>query len=723
MRLLGGEHRLLGDRRGLSDLGAGVVDFSTPYMTKRGNRVRKLRVAIDIGGTFTDLVAYDEESEQLIVSKCPSTPPLFIDGVMNALEKVSISPGEIVSLKHGSTIATNAIIERQGAKAALLTTKGMRDVLAAGRANRPDLFDSNWDPSPPLVPRRNVLEAAERVDYEGTVMTPLAEDDVRAAARRMKARGIESVAISYLNSFMNSTHELRTRQILEEELGDDVFVCTSAETLPEIREFERTSTVVVNAYLAPVINRYLDALIKRLRDWGYLGEINVTHSGGGMMSAQAARSVPARICQSGPAGGVVGGAVVGKASGVENVITFDMGGTSTDISLVRDGRPSIASEWRVDWNIPILFPAVDVVTIGAGGGTIAWVDAGGSLRSGPQSAGADPGPACFGKGNAQPTTTDAHLYLGHLDSKMFLGGVMTIYPELAEKALEGLAGQLGMTTAEVASGILRIANANINSATHLVSVQRGHDPRDFTLIAGGGAGPLHAVHVARDLGIPRVVVPLSPGLMSALGILHVNLRHDLQRSVLKQTQDLAEEELAAVYDELVDEAQRVLAAEGMPEDRRRVELSIDARYYKQTPYINLALDRIPRTTEDVEAVVKRYEDAYFREFGYVFPRDFASIEFVNARVAAIGLTDEVKLSMSSASGTLAEARRGSRLVYFEEVGDFVSTMLYERARLANGVEFEGPVIIEQADSTVVVPPGAAGGVDEYLNVVISVNGH
>jgi len=684
--------------------------------------MRKLRVAIDIGGTFTDLVAYDEQTEQTLVAKTPSTPPVFIDGVLNVLEKATIRPEEIVYLKHGSTIATNAVIERRGAKVGLVATRGMRDVLAAGRANRPDLFNSNWDPSPPLIQRRNVLEATERVDYEGTVLTALAEEDVREAARKFRARRIESVAVSYLNSFMNPQHEIRTREILQKELGDDVFLCTSVETLPEIREFERTSTVAANAYLAPVVDRYLDALLTRLRTWGYEGEIGVTHSGGGMMSVQLARGVPARILQSGPAGGVIGGLVVGKAAGFENVITLDMGGTSTDLSLVADGKPSIASEWRVDWNIPILFPAVDLVAIGAGGGTIAWVDAGGSLRSGPQSAGADPGPACAGKGNSQATTTDAHLFLGRLDPDRYLGGDVTIYPELAEQAIESLAEQLEMTTAEAAGGILRIANTNMTSATHLISVQRGHDPRDFTLVAGGGAGPLHAVDVARELGIPRVVVPLSPGLTSALGILHVDLRYDLQRSVLKQAKDITDGDLILIYDELVAAAKQVFDVEGIPEGKRVIELSIDARYYGQTPYMNLALDSPPASSEDVEHILARYEETYLREFGYVLPRDFASIEFVNARVAAIGLREEAKLPRDSTPRELQAARIGTRRVYFEDAGDFVEATIYDRHLLGTGVEIEGPAIIEQTDSTVVLPPGVPARLDEYLNIIISLNG-
>lgn len=683
---------------------------------------RKLHVTIDIGGTFTDLVAYDELSEELLLAKAPSTPPLFIDGVMAALAIAGIEPGEIVHFRHGSTIATNAIIERRPVKTGLLTTRGMRDVLGAGRANRPDLFNSNWDPSPPLVPRRHVLEATERVDYEGTVLKELSEEDVRAAARTFAARGIEAVAVAYLNSFMNPENEIRSREILQEELPQGVYVYTSAETLPEIREFERTSTTVASAYLAPIVNSYLDALVNRLRDWGYEGEVGVTHSGGGMLSTRAARSVPARICQSGPAGGVVGGLVTGRASGYDNVITFDMGGTSADLSLVVDGKPSLVSEWRVDWNIPILFPAIDLVTIGAGGGTIAWVDDGGSLRSGPQSAGADPGPACFGKGSMLATTTDAHLVLGRLSPDRPLGGSIHLQPDLAAKALQEIGEKLDMSVMEVAHGILRIANTNMTMATHLISVQRGHDPRDFTLVAGGGAGPLHGVDIARELGIPRVVVPRSPGLTSALGILHVVVRNDFQRPILKQRSQLGNGELAGAFEQLLATAASWFEAEQVPAEHRRTELSVDARYYGQTSYMNLPIQGLPSGDAEIEDIVLRFEDRCRKEFGYVLPRDFADVEFVNARVAAIGGGEEAKLPTDNARGTADQAKIGERMVYFEEVGGMTSAGIYERDLLRSGVELVGPAVVEQLDSTVVLPPGATARVDDFLHIVIDVNG-
>jgi len=682
--------------------------------------MRRLRVAIDIGGTFTDLVAHDEDGGELVTVKTPSTPPTFIDGVIGALEKAHITPGEVATLKHGSTIATNAIIERRGAKTGMVTTRGFRDVLAAGRANRPDLFNSNWDPSPPLVKRRHILEARERVDYEGTVLEELNEDDVREAARKFKLRGIESVAVAYINSFMRPEHEQRSKEILLEELGDSAFVCTSSEILPEIREFERTSTVAANAYLMPVIESYIDKLVSALRDWGYEGEVYVTHSGGGVVTARAARGVPARICHSGPAGGVVGGALVGGLAGFDNVITFDMGGTSADLALVADGEPTLAPEWRVDWNIPILFPAIDLVAIGAGGGTIAWVDTGGSLRAGPESAGADPGPACFGNGNVEPTITDAHLYLGRLNPESYLGGDLEIRPELAEQAIEKLAAELDLSAPETASGILRIANANMTSATHLISVERGHDPRDFALVAGGGAGPLHAVDIARELRIPQVVVPPTPGVTSALGILQVDLRHDLLAPVLKQVKQIELGELAATFDRLRAEANEILDAEEIPADRRSTELSVDARYYGQTPYMNLRLEDAPTSDEALAALVAEYRERYEAEYGYQLPEDVATVEIVNARVAAIGLTDDVELPRSKGRGEADAARKGSRGVYFDETGDFTETPIYDRARLDSGAAISGPAVIEQPDTTVLVPPGASARVDSYLNIVIDV---
>jgi N-methylhydantoinase A len=411
--------------------------------------------------------------------------------------------------------------------------------------------------------------------------------------------------------------------------------------------------------------------------------------------------------------------IVGRSAGFDSVITFDMGGTSADLSLVDHGKPSLASEWRVDWNIPILFPAIDLVAIGAGGGTIAWVDAGGSLRVGPHSAGAVPGPAALDQGNEEPTITDAHLYLGRLNAERYLGGDVTIRPDLAERAIAGLAEKLGMSEAEAASGIIRIANANMTEATHLISVERGYDPRDFALVSGGGAGSLHAVEIARDLGIPHVVVPPTPGVTSALGILQVDLRHDILRSVLTQTHVLDPANLKRVFDELQEEALQILEQESIPEDRRQIEMSLDVRYYGQTPYMNLVIDEVPSTPEAVQKVVERYADAYESEFGYRLDAEIASFEFVNVRAAAIGVTDSADVERPAPTGG-AEPRE-TRPVYFDDSADFVDTPIYDRDALGADATLEGPAIIEQMDTTVLIPPGARARVDADLNVVIDVH--
>jgi N-methylhydantoinase A len=518
---------------------------------------------------------------------------------------------------------------------------------------------------------------------------------------------------------MNSAHESRAKEILQGELGDSVRVCASSEILPEIREFERTSTTAANAYLMPVIETYLERLERALAEWGYGGPILVTHSGGGVITARSARRVPARICNSGPAGGVVGGITVAQSAGYENAITFDMGGTSADLALAEGAKPALASEWRVDWNIPILFPAIDLVAIGAGGGTIAWVDVGGSLRVGPHSAGADPGPVALGRGNTQPTITDAHIVLGRLNPDRYLGGGVELHPDLAQRAIDELAVKLGMSEAEAASGILRIGNANMTAATHLISVQRGHDPRDFVLVAGGGAGPLHAVDIARELGIPIVIVPPTPGVTSALGILQVDLRHDIMRSVLARTSQIDPVDLGRVFKELQDEAEEILDGEQIRADRRRVEISIDVRYYGQTPYLNLPLDEAPGSRAAIDRLAEAYADQYEREFGYRLDAGIATVEIVNARAAAVGISEPAEITLGSPEAQDATPY-GTRAVYFDEVGDFSETPVYDRGQLPAGCSIGGPAIVEQMDTTVLLPPNSRARVDDRLNLVIDV---
>jgi N-methylhydantoinase A len=640
--------------------------------------------------------------------------------VINALTRAGLRPADVALFKHGSTIATNAIIQRTGARTALVTTKGFRDVLPAARAARVDLYDSDWDPSPSLVPRRHILTVPERLDYEGTVLVALDEEAVRHAGRLIRRRGLESVAVSFLHSYVNPAHERRARELLEEACPG-VFIYVSSETIPEVREFERTSTTVVNAYLGPIVERYLADLTERLRQWGYAGQVLVTHSGGGLMTGEAARRLPARICQSGPAGGVMGAARLGRLAGFPNLITLDIGGTSADMALIHRGEPRVANEWRVEFNIPITFPAVDLIAIGAGGGSIASVDAGGLLRSGPQSAGAVPGPACYGLGGTAPTTTDANVVLGRLSPAMFLGGEMTVRPELARAAIEEqVARHFGFSVEEAAMSILRVTNAGMMHAVRLISVQRGHDPRDFALLAFGGAGPLHAAELARELDIPTVVVPRLPGCMAALGVLDVDLRHDYVRPLFQRERSVHVARVQAAFDAMEAEARADLLREGAAPDAMHLRRTADLRYYGQiSASVSVPVRPGPLDAAAIAELIESFLEHYRREYGYVMPRHLAEVEIVNGRVSAQGLRHRHEPAPEAPGGTAAAALRGHRPVYFQDTG-FVPAAVYDRAALRCGATFEGPAIVEQWDSTTVVPPGDTVEVDAYANLLIRV---
>ena len=677
-------------------------------------------VAVDIGGTFSDLVCLDTATGEIRNAKVPSTPPTFIDGVINALDKVGIDPGSMTVFKHGSTIATNAIIQRRGAKTALVTTEGFRDVLGAARADRTDHFDLSSVERPPLVPRRDVLTVRERVDYEGATIEPLDEASVTRAIDLLRKRGIEAVSVVFLNSFMNNDHEYRVLRAIREALPD-VYACCSYDILPELKEFERTSTTVVNAYLGPIVDRYLSSLTERLADWGFREQTMIIHSGGGVMSLDAARRLPARTCMSGPAGGAVGAAYIGSLAGFPNLISFDMGGTSCDVALIADGQPGTQAGWKIEHKVPVQFPAVDVETIGAGGGTIAWIDRASTLRSGPQSAGASPGPAAYGTGGEEPTNTDANLVLGRLDADNFLGGEFKLRTELAREAIQTrVAAPLGMTVEDAAEGILRVSNENMVEALRLISVERGNDPRDYALIAFGGAGPVHAAHCAAEMSIPTVIVPRSPGLASAFGQLRVEIRDDTQRPLLTKHSDMGPSRLESVFSELEDQARRLLSQEGVGVEQTELQRSVDVKYYPQTSYINL---RVPPGVID-QAVVDRLVDSFLarheEEFGYSVGLELTSVEFVNARLTALAPAPVGELVADTRTSDAALAVVDTREVHFAEAGGWLRTNVYDRSKLFHRAAFAGPAIVQEVDSTTIVPPRARVHVDPYRNLIIDV---
>lgn len=677
-------------------------------------------VAVDIGGTFSDLVCLDRDTGEIRNAKVPSTPPTFIDGVINALDKIGIAPAELAVFKHGSTIATNAIIQRRGARTALVTTEGFRDILAAARADRTDHFDLSSVDRPPLVPRRDVVGVRERTDYEGTAVVPLDVQSLDRAVALLKRRDVEAVAVVYLNSFMNPEHEYRTVEAIRQALPD-AYVCCSYDILPELKEFERTSTTVVNAYLGPIIDRYLSTLTARLADWGFTNETFIIHSGGGVMSLEAARRLPARTCMSGPAGGAVGAGYIGRLAGLPNLLSFDMGGTSCDVALINDGEPSHQLGWKIEHKVPVQFPAVDVGTIGAGGGTIAWIDKAGALRSGPQSAGAHPGPAAYAMGGEDPTNTDANLVLGRLNPAKFLGGDFPLDVDLARTAIQTkLAGPLGLSLEDAAEGMLRVSNANMVNAARLISVERGYDPRDYALMGFGGAGPVHAAHCASELSIPTVLIPRNPGLASAFGQLRVEIRDDTQRPLLTKHADMTPALLQKALGELEQQATELLLSEGIAKGDIRLQRSVDLKYYPQTSYLNVSVPDGSLDEGIVDTLVQEFLRRHADEFGYSVGLEFTSVEFVNARLTALGPAPVGELRREPTSGTAEDAQEGTRQVYFSEGGGWVDTAVYERERLHDGAEFTGPAIVEEVDSTTVVPPGAKVRVDAYGNLLIDV---
>ena len=677
-------------------------------------------VAVDIGGTFSDLVCLDRETGEIRNAKVPSTPPTFIDGVVDALDKAQVPPAEMVVFKHGSTIATNAIIQRKGARTALVTTEGFRDVLLAGRADRTDHFDLSSLESPPLVPRRDILGVRERVDATGNPVVDLDRGSVERAVELLCKRGVDAVAVVFLNSFMNPEHEQQTLQAIVEALPD-AYACCSYDILPELKEFERTSTTVANAYIGPIVDRYLSSLTDRLEQWGFRNQTFIIHSGGGVMSLEAARRLPARTCMSGPAGGAVGAAYIGSLAGFENVLGFDMGGTSCDLAVISDGQPEHHAGWKIEHKIPVQFPAIDVSTIGAGGGTIAWIDRAGTLRSGPQSAGANPGPAAYGTGGTEPTNTDANLVLGRLNPATFLGGDLKIDVELAREAIETIAEPLGLSVEDAAEGILRVSNANMVDAARLITVERGRDPRDYALMAFGGAGPVHAAHCASELDIPYVVVPRNPGLASAFGQLRVEIRDDYQRAILKRHSEITTELLERAFAAMEEQARETLTREGLSALEISLERSVDLKYYPQTTYLNFTVPGDGAvSTETIDRLVDLFLERHEQEFGYSVPLEFTSVEFVNARLTATGPAPIGELPQDLEEGTAEDAVVDTRPVHFAEAGGWTDTVVYDRERLRRGARFTGPAIVEQADSTTVVPPGGEVEVDGYRNLIVDV---
>jgi N-methylhydantoinase A len=682
------------------------------------------RVGVDSGGTFTDICLFDETDGRVEIWKVASTPDDpsrgIAGGVEEALRRAGANggarPGAAVAyFGHGTTVATNALIEQRGVKTGLVTTAGFRDLLEIRRQKRPDLYDFFADKPPTLVPRDLRIEVAERLRHTGEIETPLDQAAVRDAARTLRAAGVGAVAVAFLYSFVRPEHEDAAKRILQEELPD-AFICLSHEIAPEFREFERLSTAVVNAYLGPVMKRYIDRLGGRLADLGMTAAPHMTQSNGGVIGFAAAAAMPVRTVLSGPSTGVVGAQAVGKAAGFADLITFDMGGTSTDVALLKDGEARLASEATVH-GYPLKAPMLDIHTVGAGGGSIAYVDAGGLLKVGPRSAGADPGPVCYGRGNAEPTVTDANIVLQTLNPTHLLGGRMAVRQDLARAAIDTLARKVGLSAMQTAQGIVSVVTANMARAIRVISVQRGHDPRDYTLVAFGGAGPLHAARLARELDIARVLVPRSPGILCAMGLLLTDLRADFAATRLLPLVPHVVGDIEAAFATLDARAAAWFAHEHIGADARRTVRTADMRYAGQNYELAVPLPAGPITARTLDELAQGFAEAHRRMYGFVAEDE--PVQLVTFRVEATGRVAKATLEQAAMSGADASgAIRERRAVWIAEENGNVPCPVYARDRLKPGNRFLGPAIVEQMDATTLVLPGMTARVDSYLNLIL-----
>ena len=676
-----------------------------------------MRVATDIGGTFTDLVAVDDKG-RTVLAKSHTTPPNFEEGVINVMKKSGIQPEEITDFIHGTTTIINALTERKGAKTGLITTKGFRDVLEIARCNRPDLFNMVFAKPRPFIPRYLRKEVRGRVNFEGKILTELEEEDIRAAVEFFKKEEVEAIAVCYINSYANDIHERRTVELIR-ELWPEVFVTTSVEVTREWREYERTSTAALNSYVMPVASSYIDRLDGRIKEIGCDAKEYIMQSNGGTTTFEQAKRTPINMVESGPVAGVYGSAILGKVIGEKNIIAFDVGGTTAKCSLIDGGEVKVTTEYRIERTesyagYPIMAPVVDIVEIGNGGGSIAWIDEAGSLKVGPQSAGALPGPVAYGIGGTEPTTTDACLVTGRLSPENFDNEVDL---DAVKAAIQEKVGDaFGMNVEEAAMSILRVAEANMFNALKLISVRRGYDPRDFTMVAFGGGGPMHCAYLAKELNIRKVVVPIAAPVFSAWGMLMTDVRHDYIQTNIRRMNEVSSEELNQMWDGLLREAHEQFAKEGVDKDQIIFHFIADMRYMGQEHTVKVKVPPVPWTDEVKEEIVNRFHDTH--EHFYTFRLPDTPTEIVNLHLVAYGRLMKPSLApIEPQQGPVEETLKETRKVYFTDEG-WLDTPIYEREKLGSGAVLEGPVIVEETAASTVAAKGQRLMVDTYGNLII-----
>jgi len=673
--------------------------------------MKNIRVAVDVGGTFTDIVIMDENTGAIRIEKTSSTPDDPMLAILNGIEQGGIDLSKVSMFSHGTTVATNALIQRNLPRTAMICTEGFRDVVEIRRANKEDLWDTYKDVAKPYVARRDRLVVKECVDANGAVLEALDEAEALRVAKVLKKREVASVAICFMNSYTNGANEERMREIMQSVMPD-IPISISSQVLPEIFEHERFSTTMVNAVVSPVVVDYVERLEGNLADGGYERDLLLLHSGGGVMTPASVKDFAGRLAGSGIAAGAIASRFIGNLCGFDNSIGFDMGGTSTDVSLVYEGKSRITKDWYIEYGYPIRFPSIEVLTIGAGGGSLAWKDEGGSLRNGPQSAGAFPGPACYKHGNNVATNTDANVVLGRLGTSL-AGGKITLDPKLAEASVQtSVAEPFGMELHEAAESIVAVANANMANAVRLLSISRGYDPRDFALVAFGGAGALHGAAIAKELSIPTVIIPPNPGVTSALGCLLVNIQHDFSESFMASAAETKPVDIETAFGRLEAMASERLTYEGVAAKDIVLQRNVEMMYQGQ--WRSLAVPA-PANVSDIDVLIDGFHTEHEREFNY--RRDDAPVSIFRVALTATGMVPKAKLQTHDVKKN-TPTTDNTREVWFE--GKAFMAMVFERDNLAAGAMFVGPAIVEQFDSTTVIPPATTAEVDTYMNIIIRV---
>jgi N-methylhydantoinase A len=674
-----------------------------------------LRVGIDVGGTFTDFFAYDDETGETLSAKVLTTTDNQARGVMQSIVAAGADLDNVGFLAHGTTTGTNSLIERRGAVTGLLTTDGFRDVLEIMRTDRETGYDLQWEKPVPFVPRRFRQEVVERVDKDGSIEIPLDEDSARSAIERLRDGGVEAIAVSFLHSYANPSHERRVAELIA-EFAPGISVSLSNDINAEYREYERSSTAVIDAYIKPIMVRYIRRLVDELKSQGFDGQLILMQASGGMVTAERACEKPIGTLSSGPAAGAIAAAKIASQLGIDDIVTFDVGGTSTDVALIHEGRPYLNTQKQVQWGLPARVPMLDVESVGAGGGSIGWIDQGGALKMGPQSAGSTPGPVCYGRGGTEPTLSDALLLKGVLADELADGRVRLDKEAARAAVMQRLAEPLGLPLERVILGMIEIAQSNMANAARSVSIWKGLDPRDLTLVAFGGAGGMVAGEVAKSLSMPRVLVPPVPGNAAAMGLLMTNFQEDTAVAHLVRAEQVDIDEVNSRLQTLREQTLSRLAAQGVDEGQIALSYGADLRYHGQVHELRIPFDRFPVDSEAFSQAIERFEDTY--ESVYTIRLSGGLPELVSLRVTAVAELPHYEPARTGDQADQAQPK--SRREVLEDDG-YVTVDVFDRYSLAPGARLDGPVILQEPGSTIWIAPGMAGDIDGYGNLTIHAN--